>query len=91
MIVGHVPSFLTLGAESSLLLYTGKIQTTIHISRPLIIREPKYLAHGNNFMSSNKGNSVPLGPTLFEPCCYDSNAIVTAMVCLTFAKPELRH
>jgi len=91
MIEGDIPSFLTLGAKISLLLYTGKIQTTIPIPRPPIIRESKYLAYGNNFMASNKGNSVALGPTLFEPCCYDSNVIVTAMVCLTFAKPELRH
>lgn len=91
MIEGDVPSLLTPGAKSFPLLYTDNIQTTIHIPHPLIIREPKYLAHGNNSASSNKGSSVPLGPTPFEPCCYDSNVIVTAMVCLTFAKPELRH
>lgn len=91
MIEGDIASFMTIGAKSSLFLYAGKIQTTIQIPQSLTIKEPKYLTHGNNFISSNKGKSFLLGPTLCEPCCYDSNAIVTAMVCLTFAKPELRH
>lgn len=51
MIEGDIPSFLTPGAKSFPLLYTGYIQTTIHIPHPLIIREPKYLAHGNNSVS----------------------------------------